>query len=97
MSHAAKEGAVIYSGAFVGVLLSDCVFYCSDVCEVNLCTSMLSIRSTQLSCHVKHLRSLSYYSIFPSCCAVCSLSAASLCPLAPSKIEYKKEVKKAKV
>lgn len=43
MPHAAKEGTVIYSEAFVGLPLSDFMFYCADVCYLNLCTTLLFI------------------------------------------------------
>lgn len=85
MSHAAKEGAVIYSGAFVGVLLSDCMFYCSEFCYLNLwhnfCFLLDSLVSTQLGCHVKHLSPFKFQLSFPF--SFLSLS----CPL-PSNFPF---------
>lgn len=71
MSHAAKEGAVIYSGAFVGALLSDCMFYCSEFCYLNLwhnCAFWIALDSfvsMQLSRHVKHLSMFKFQPSFP--------------------------------
>lgn len=82
MSHAAKEGAVIYSGAFAGLLLQCFTALMSVTWICVLCFLLDSFASLQLSRLVKHLSLFKLQPISIFCLLFLShfFLPASICP-----------------